>query len=85
MYLDDFSDGSVAWLLANTKAVVPLTTHAGGRLGMAGATRAAVHPMRNCVHRLVTTSFRLLTETPFIPVRNAVRTSTDTQHKCQAN
>ena len=30
MYLDDFSDGMVAWLVANTKAVVPLTAYAGG-------------------------------------------------------
>ena len=31
--LDDFSDGIVAWLVTNTKAVVPLTAYAGGRLG----------------------------------------------------
>ena len=45
MYLDDFLDGIVAWLVTNTKAVVPLTAHAGGRLGMVGATRAAVYPI----------------------------------------
>ena len=46
----DFSDGIVAWLVANTKAVVPLTAHAGGRLGLVGTTRAAVYPMRKlCV------------------------------------
>ena len=55
----------MAWLVANTKAVVPLTAHAGGRLGMVGATRAVVYhampcPMRNYVYRLVTTSFRLI-------------------------
>ena len=60
MCLDDFSDGIMAWLVANTKAVVPLSAHAGGRLGMVGATRVAVYPMRNYVHRLVTTSFRLI-------------------------
>ena len=43
MYLDDFSDGIVAWLVANTNAVVPLTAHAGGRLGLVGTTRAAVY------------------------------------------
>ena len=55
-------DGIVAWLVANSMAVAPLTAHAGGRLGMVGATRAAVYPMRNYVYRLVTTSFR-----PIIP------------------
>ena len=41
--LDDFSDGIMAWLIANMKAVDPLTAHAGGRLDIIGATRAAVH------------------------------------------
>ena len=50
--------GIVAWLVANRKAVVSLTAHAGGRLGLVGATRAAVYPMRNYECRLVTTSFR---------------------------
>ena len=48
----------MAWLVVNTKAVVPLTAHAEGRLGVVGATRAAVYPMRNYAYRLVTTSFR---------------------------
>ena len=47
----------------NTKAVVPLTAHAGGWLRLVGTTRAAVCPMRNYVYRLVTTSFR-----PIIPL-----------------
>ena len=47
--------------VANTRAVVPLTAHAGGRLGMVGATRATACP--NCVHRLATTGFR-----PIIPL-----------------
>ena len=50
----------MALLVANTKAVVPLAAHAGGRLGLVGTTRAAVHPMRNYVYRLVTTSLRLI-------------------------
>ena len=47
--------------VANTRAVVPLTAHAGGWLGMVGATRAAAYP--HYVYRLVTTSFR-----PIIPL-----------------
>ena len=43
--MDDLSDGIanriVAWLVANTKAVVPLTALVGGRLGLVGTTRAA--------------------------------------------
>ena len=38
--------GSVAWLVANTKTVVPLTACAGGRLGLVGTTRAAAHRLR---------------------------------------
>ena len=50
----------MAWPVTNTKAVVPLTAYAGGRLGLVGITRAAVYPMGNYVHRLVTTSLRLI-------------------------
>ena len=57
------TDGIVAWLVANTKALVPLTACAGGRLGLVGITRVAVYPMRNYVYRLVTTSLR-----PIIPL-----------------
>ena len=58
-----FSSKPVEVMVANTKAVLPLTAHAGGRLGMVGATRAAAYPMGTYVHRLVTTSFR-----PIIPL-----------------
>ena len=60
MCLDDFSDGIVAWLGANTKAVVPLTAYAGGSAGLVGTTRAAACPMRNYMYRLGTTSLRLI-------------------------
>ena len=48
--LDDFSDGIVAWLDANTKAVVPLTAHAGGRLGWSEPRGLLYTPMRNYVY-----------------------------------
>ena len=51
----------LGWLQTRLKAVVPLTAHAGGRLGMVGAL--AVHPMRNQACELVTTSFR-----PIVPL-----------------
>ena len=75
MCLDDFPDEIVAWLVANTKAVVPLTADAGGQLGLVGTTRAAVCPMRDYVYRLVTTSFR-----PIIPLSLPGRWVTISSH-----
>ena len=46
----------MAWLVTNTKAVIPLTAYAG----LVEITRAVVYPMCNYVYRLVTTGLRLI-------------------------
>ena len=73
--------------LANTLSALILTWHFYfGRFFMSvrvgsfsfASSGSKTHFVRSCLTRLIQP---FLTEKPFIPTRNAVRTSTETQHK----